>query len=66
VDVRVTALAFLLQRSGVRFVARLALGVAFVGLPVLFLVAALALHLERFGSMRQAAVAVGAGSVSLE
>lgn|SRR5690606_33933187 len=62
----VTALAFFVDGAGVGFVAALALRVASIDLAVLPLVAVLALHLQRFGAMRQAAVTVGARRVTFE
>lgn len=60
------ALAFLLQRAGVRLVAALAIAMALVDLSVLPLVAALALRLQRFGAMRQPAMAVGTRRMPFE
>lgn len=65
-DIRVTALALLLQAAGVRLVAPLTVAVPLVDLAVLALVTAFAFDLEGFGAVGQAAMAVGAGGVPLE
>lgn len=66
VHLRVAALTLLLQGAGVGLVAALAISVALVDLSVLQLVTAPAFDLQRLGPMRQAAMAVGAGSVPFE
>ena len=61
--IRVAALALFLDASRVGFVTALAVGVALVHFAVLLLVTALAFHLKRFGTMRQATMTIGAGRV---
>ena len=58
--IRVAALALFLDASCVRFVTALTVAVALVHFAVLLLVTALAFHLKRFGTMRQATMAIGA------